>query len=216
MTDIETHRLLISSGDGPRECRRAVALVLRQMEREALAAGLWFDADQSDTSGSGDDPSSALVSLKGNNAADMLKSWVGTVQWTCPSPFRPKHKRKNWFVGVFLIEIADLGAITPRSQELKIETFRSGGPGGQHQNTTDSGVRITHLPTGVSAVSTDERSQHRNKQVALDRLSAKFILRQQEALARDRSAQNQLHKQLERGNPVRLFKGERFLESKTK
>jgi peptide chain release factor 2 len=58
--------------------------------------------------------------------------------------------------------------------ECKVETFRSGGPGGQHQNVTESGVRLTHLPTGVRAVSREERSQHRNRERALARLREKL------------------------------------------
>ncbi len=58
--------------------------------------------------------------------------------------------------------------------ECRVETFRSGGPGGQHQNVTESGVRIVHLPTGIRAVSRDERSQHRNRERALARLREKL------------------------------------------
>jgi len=56
--------------------------------------------------------------------------------------------------------------------ECRIETFRAGGPGGQHQNTTDSGVRLTHLPTGVAVTARESRSQHRNRKMALARLRA--------------------------------------------
>jgi len=56
--------------------------------------------------------------------------------------------------------------------ECRIETFRAGGPGGQHQNKTESAVRLTHIPTGISVSSRDSRSQHRNRQIALDRLRA--------------------------------------------
>ena len=212
MTSSQTIRLLVSSGVGPRECRRGVELVVQRMEREALDSDLRFDAERSEAAKWDDDPSSALVTLSGKGAQEMARRWTGTVQWICPSPFRPTHKRRNWFIGIFAVETSDLEDTTPSAQDLKIETFRSGGPGGQHQNTTDSGVRITHLPTGISALSTDERSQHRNKQVALERLSAKFILKRQQARMRDQSAQNKLHKQLERGNPVRVFRGERFSE----
>ncbi len=58
--------------------------------------------------------------------------------------------------------------------ECRVETFRAGGPGGQHQNTTESGVRLVHLPTGLRAVAREERSQHRNRVVALGRLRAKL------------------------------------------
>ena len=56
--------------------------------------------------------------------------------------------------------------------ECRVETFRSGGPGGQHQNTTESGVRLVHLPTGIRVVAREERSQHRNRAIALQRLRA--------------------------------------------
>ncbi|CTQ59320.1 peptide chain release factor H [Roseibium album] len=205
--------LLVTSGDGPRECRRAVAHVLRQMEHEARRAGLRFSSDMSGGC-DGADPSSALVTLSGSQMPEFTNTWIGTVQWICKSPFRAHHRRQNWYVGVFSVDNSDLPEIDLETGALRIETFRSGGPGGQHQNTTDSGVRVTHLPTGLVAVSTDERSQHRNRRVALDRLVARFILKREESLARDRSAQNQLHRLLERGNPVRVFKGERFAEMK--
>lgn len=56
--------------------------------------------------------------------------------------------------------------------ECRVETFRAGGPGGQHQNTTDSGIRLTHLPTGISVTARESRSQHRNKRMAVARLRA--------------------------------------------
>lgn len=208
----ETH-LLVTSGDGPRECRRAVSHVLRQLEQEAAQANVRFSAERSQES-DGKDPASAFVTLSGKKAVDIAKRWCGTIKWVCKSPFRPHHRRQNWFVGVFATDQRDLPEFDLSSGALKIETFRSGGPGGQHQNTTDSGVRITHLVTGLVAASTDERSQHRNRQVALERLKAKFLLRQEESLAQGRSEQNQLHRQLERGNPVRVFRGERFADMK--
>ena len=68
--------------------------------------------------------------------------------------------------------------------ECRVETFRSGGPGGQHQNVTESGVRLVHLPTGVRASSREDRSQHRNKDIALTRLRAKLEALQRRAKPR--------------------------------
>ena len=59
-----------------------------------------------------------------------------------------------------------------RKSDLRIETFRSGGPGGQHQNKTESGVRLTHVPSGITVTARESRSQHRNRQIALARLRA--------------------------------------------
>ncbi|MEM9632900.1 MAG: peptide chain release factor H [Pseudomonadota bacterium] len=211
MSQNERSRLLVTSGDGPRECRRAVALVVQRLEREAPESGLRFTVTFPENE-CGKEPASALVTLTGNCAEQFARRWMGTVQWICASPFRPNHKRQNWFIGVYAVATVEAPEENPQRGDLRIETFRSGGPGGQHQNTTDSGVRITHLPSGISAVSTDERSQHRNRQVALERLSDRFFLRHQEMQAREKAAQNMMHKQLERGNPVRIFKGPKFTE----
>lgn len=211
MTAVLQKHLLVTGGDGPRECQRAVAHVLRRMKAEAETSELRFTADVS-ASSSGKDPSSALVTVSGSGAAQFAENWVGTIKWVSKSPFRPHHKRQNWFIGVFEVEWSELPEFGLNPGALRIETFRSGGPGGQHQNTTDSGVRITHLPSGLAASSTDERSQHRNRQVALDRLRMLFVLKQEESRANDRSAQNRLHRQLERGNPKRVFKGDGFIE----
>jgi protein subunit release factor A len=68
--------------------------------------------------------------------------------------------------------------------QCRVETFRSGGPGGQHQNVTESGVRLVHLPTGIRAVSREERSQHRNRERALARLREKLEARHKKAKPR--------------------------------
>ncbi|MGD8322651.1 MAG: peptide chain release factor-like protein [Gemmatimonadota bacterium] len=68
--------------------------------------------------------------------------------------------------------------------QCRVETFRAGGPGGQHQNTTESGVRLVHLPTGTRVVARDERSQHRNRQLALERLRARLERRNRRAQPR--------------------------------
>lgn len=68
--------------------------------------------------------------------------------------------------------------------QCRVETFRSGGPGGQHQNTTESGVRLVHLPTGIRVVARDERSQHRNRALALERLRARLERRNRRAKPR--------------------------------
>lgn len=68
--------------------------------------------------------------------------------------------------------------------QCRVETFRSGGPGGQHQNVTESGVRLVHLPTGIRAVSREDRSQHRNRKIALERLREKLEARARKAKPR--------------------------------
>ena len=94
------------------------------------------------------------------------------------------------------------------TRDIRWETMRAGGPGGQHVNRTESAVRVTHLPTGVQATAMEERSQHRNRKLALARLMQK--LNQMDA-KRFRDARNErwrAHQQLQRGNPVRLLQPE--------
>ena len=106
---------------------------------------------------------------------------------------RPGHKRQNWFVGVKTVDLAAAPAeasIAPA--DVRFETLRAGGPGGQHQNTTDSAVRAVHLPTGIVVTARNERSQHRNKAIALQRLEAMLRVL---ADARPNSQGGDLHRQ---------------------
>jgi len=199
-------RLLVSSGRGPAECRMAVRHILDRMAEEHTGLSI---AEQGDKHG----PASAIVTVQGEGAPAFAARWLGTIQWTCKSSVRPKHKRQNWFVGVFAL--ADTATnITLDPTDVRFETFRAGGPGGQHQNTTDSAVRATHIPTGISTIARDQRSQHRNKQLAMDRLRDQLASLEELAAAESKKDTNRNHTELERGNPVRCFKGERFVEVK--
>jgi len=91
------------------------------------------------------------------------------------SPFDANARRQTSFAAVDVTpELDDSIQIEIRPDELRRDTFRSGGPGGQHQNKTESGVRYTHLPTGIAAESRSERSQHKNDAMALLQLRAKL------------------------------------------
>jgi peptide chain release factor len=88
--------------------------------------------------------------------------------------------------------------------------MRSSGPGGQHTNKTESGVRITHRPTGLTAVAQEERSQHRNRSLALSRLHLRWRAEQQSERQQSQQAQWESHSALERGNPTRIYTGSAF------
>ncbi len=194
--------LLVTSGDGPGECQQAVARVLKAITEAAEAADIGI-AIAINPGKHG--PQSASLSLEGAGAQALAAEWLGTIRWIAQSKLRPRHKRRNWFVGVFRVP-APVAEGTLDPQDVTFSTFRAGGPGGQHQNTTDSAVRACHVPTGTTVVARDQRSQHRNKAAALRRLEQ--ILTVQSTLQeRDaRRAENLLHRQLERGNPVKTLK----------
>lgn len=91
--------------------------------------------------------------------------------WICPSPLRPGARRKNWFVSVGLVEPPCGSAAGFSERDLRWESFRASGAGGQYVNTTDSAVRLRHLPSGIVIESRGARSQHRNRAVALAKLA---------------------------------------------
>lgn len=205
--------LLISGGNGPAECNQAVAGILQCMLDEAEINGLDLDVS---TTPSKHGVKSAVVVVHGVGSADFIRRWLGTIRWRSKSTLRPHHKRANWFVGVFLLGQTTGAAIEVCAADVVFDSFRAGGPGGQHQNTTDSAVRATHRPSGMTAVAREMRSQHRNKALALERLQA--LMDAQVSADRDaqKSDQNQLHSALKRGDSVRCFKGTAFREERCK
>ena len=118
---------------------------------------------------------SATVACRGDYACGYLRSEVGVHRLVRISPFDANKRRHTSFAAVDVIpEIDEDIQIEIRPDDLKTDTFRSGGPGGQHQNKTESGVRITHLPTGVVVECRSERSQHKNRATAMKMLKAKL------------------------------------------
>jgi peptide chain release factor 2 len=118
---------------------------------------------------------SATLRVVGDYAYGNLQSEAGVHRLVRISPFDANARRQTSFAAVDVMpEIEGTIEIEIRPDELKRDTFRSGGPGGQHQNKTESGVRYTHLPTGIAAESRSERSQHKNDEMAMKLLKAKL------------------------------------------
>lgn len=191
--------LQISSGQGPAECELAVGKLYDALRQEFDGIKP-IEARKARNEG-------CYTSILLSSEED-LSFLDGTVQWICRSPFRPNHKRKNWFVDVSVIPEAEEISM---DQNIRWEVFRSPGSGGQHVNTTDSGVRLIHIPTGITVTSTAERSQFQNKKDALRKLQARLAEENQKAQARQVNTAWQQHTQLIRGNPVRVYEGMDFI-----
>jgi peptide chain release factor len=202
----------ITAGHGPAECAWAVVKVLGQIQHDAISASLQFRTIEIEPGPEPGTAQSALIVLSdstrpgGMELEHFANSWRGTVQWTARSPFRPDCKRKNWFVGIETIEPVDDASFDPK--DVRWETMRAGGPGGQHVNRTESAVRVTHIPTGAQASATEERSQHRNRKLALARLTRKLDQLNSKRHSHAREERWRAHQELRRGNPVRVFRDE--------
>ena len=192
-------RIQISSGQGPAECELAAELFYRQLQKEIEDIRMVQCVRGSKAKGF----SSVIFETE-----EDMSSLEGSILWVCKSPYRPKHKRKNWYIDVSILE--NMPKLT---QELKLrfETFRSGGKGGQNVNKVETGVRVIHIPTGISVVSTEARSQHMNKKLAVNRLCDILAERNMESGRKEKELAWLEHNRLERGNPVRIYEGGNFV-----
>jgi peptide chain release factor 2 len=184
--------LSIHSGTGGTDAQDWAEMLLRMYLRWASDRG--FKADLVEASpGEEAGLKSATVTVKGENAYGVLKAERGVHRLVRQSPFDSAHRRHTAFAQVVVAPLlADEADVEIDEGELRIDTYRASGAGGQHVNKTDSAVRITHLPTGIVVQCQNERSQSSNKQTALRILKSRLVELQEEQreaeLARERGA----------------------------
>ena len=202
--------LFFSSARGPDECTLAVAKAVTQFLKEAEQQSLITEIIEIVL---GDKPNtfrSVLLSIEGVECDQLIQRWLGTIHWLCQSPYRPNHKRKNWFLGVTCLA----NPMELNDNTIEFTTMKSSGAGGQHVNKTESAVRATHLVTGISVKVQTERSQHANKRLAKLLLAHKLAQYAAEQTQQQKNIRQQFHYSILRGNSQLVFYGEKFQQRK--
>ncbi|OQY28076.1 MAG: peptide chain release factor 2 [Candidatus Cloacimonetes bacterium 4572_55] len=211
LNDEDDHRdaiLTIHSGAGGTESQDWAEMLMRMYLRWSERHG--FQTEYLDfQSGEEAGIKSVIIDIKGLNAYGYLKAEVGVHRLIRISPFDANRRRHTSFASIFVYP--DIGEdlnerqIEIDDKDLKIDTYRASGAGGQHVNKTDSAVRITHLPTNIVAQCQNERSQHKNKTTAMKILRSRLYQKYREDQEEEKNKLESQKKKIEWGSQIRSY-----------
>jgi peptide chain release factor 2 len=203
--DASSAIISLHAGAGGTEAQDWVQMLVRMYTRWAERHG--FGCKMLDFL-SGDEAGlkSAEILIEGENAYGFLKGEHGVHRLVRISPFDSSGRRHTSFAALEVQPDMEMdGEIEIRDEDLKTDTFRSGGAGGQHVNKTESAVRVTHIPSGIVVACQNERSQHQNREVCMRMLKARLLRLKEEAFENELAGIKGVQRAIEWGSQIRSY-----------
>lgn len=201
--------ILFTAGRGPQECGMAVYGVQKCFQKYLNSKNVAFEIVSKKLGACNKSIVTIVFKIKTIDKA-LTIPWVGTIQWICQSPIRKSHKRKNWYIKCE--EITSQDSVDTNISDVTLQSYRASGPGGQHRNKVETAIRIIHNPTGLIVTASDGKSQAQNKKKAWQKLKDRLRIENEKRQNLFNADQWISQIEIERGNPIKTFKGPKFIE----